>query len=511
MDTDQIASLREVITENIRVQRSSEPIDYINVGTALGDAQAKQNHAIFARRGCGKTLLLHTSGRRLKPGIVAVYLNCEDFKRHSFPNVLIEILTSIFAQFERNSIAWFGRGRKTKEALTKINERLEKLRRSADEVNEQVTEKAAKETSDSAGAGGEIKVPNANVAAKLENFQKNSSSVEKTFGVYKEKLQELDLWLPELKRNLDAFFSDSTKVKCIFLQIDDLYHLRRTDQAFVVDYIHRLCKDLPMFFKIATLRHVSTLYVDRDGQPTGAQERHDYQPINIDYTFSDFEKTRKQNWSILVEFANQASITEELLSDQFKGDGFSRLVMAGGGVPRDVLSLFIDVLGSAADIRIGKDEVRLLSKANFERRIDELKQDSQYDEQDALLKGIYSIREFCLRRKTNVFLIAEKVLQQDEGMKALIFRLMDYRIIHSCGDALTHKSQEGSFQAFAIDIGCYAHMRKLAGRLTEIDLTQTSAKEKMRSAPILGLKELGESLASAPDNIEAELLKDEGS
>ncbi|WIY24486.1 hypothetical protein [Parasedimentitalea psychrophila] len=182
--------------------------------------------------------------------------------------------------------------------------------------------------------------------------------------------------------------------------------------------------------------------------------------------------------------------------------------MAGGGVPRDVLSLFIDVLGSGAETRIGKDEVRLLSKANLERRIDELKQDSQYDEQDALLKGIYSIREFCLRRKTNVFLIAEKVLQQDDSVKALIFRLMDYRIIHSCADALTHKSQEGSYQAFAIDIGCYAHMRKLTGKLSEIDLTQATAKEKMRSAPILGLKELGESLVSAPENIEDELLKD---
>jgi hypothetical protein len=88
------------------------------------------------------------------------------------------------------------------------------------------------------------------------------------------------------------FFSVSKSTKAIIIHIDDLYHLKRTDQAFVVDYIHRLCKDVPLYFKIATLRHASTLYADRDGQPIGAQERHDYQPINIDYTFSDFKKTQ---------------------------------------------------------------------------------------------------------------------------------------------------------------------------------------------------------------------------
>ena len=62
-----LSRLRQVITENLRVQRDGEAIDYINIGTALNDACAKQNHAIFARRGCGKTLLLqHSSPAQLR-------------------------------------------------------------------------------------------------------------------------------------------------------------------------------------------------------------------------------------------------------------------------------------------------------------------------------------------------------------------------------------------------------------------------------------------------------------
>lgn len=114
-----------------------------------------------------------------------------------------------------------------------------------------------------------------------------------------------------------------------------------------------------------------------------------------------------------------------------------------------------------------------------------MKQDSEGREQDTLIRGIYVLRKFCIDRKTSVFLVSEQMIQQEDQIRSLIYRLLDYRIVHSAGSALTHKSQPGTYQAFAIDIGCYAHMRKLHARFSEIDLADTSAKEKMRSAPVL--------------------------
>jgi hypothetical protein len=55
--------------------------------------------------------------------------------------------------------------------------------------------------------------------------------------------------------------------------------------------------------------------------------------------------------------------------------------------------------------QIGRDEVRIMSLANFERRIEELKQDSKIDEQDDLLTGIYAIREFCLSKQTKMLVV----------------------------------------------------------------------------------------------------------
>jgi hypothetical protein len=57
----------------------------------------------------------------------------------------------------------------------------------------------------------------------------------------------------------------------------------------------------------------------------------------------------------------------------------------------------------------------------------------------------------------------------------------DYRIIHSVGTAYTHKSKPGSYQAFMIDIGSYAFLRKLHGKLVEVDLFDSTAKEKIRA------------------------------
>jgi hypothetical protein len=81
--------------------------------------------------------------------------------------------------------------------------------------------------------------------------------------------------------------------------------------------------------------------------------------------------------------------------------------------------------------------------------------------------------------------VEERLLQQNDELRGLIYRLLDYRIIHNVASALTHKSQQGTFQAFAIDAGCYAHMRKLSARFNEIDLGDSDAREKARSAPLL--------------------------
>jgi hypothetical protein len=77
------------------------------------------------------------------------------------------------------------------------------------------------------------------------------------------------------------------------------------------------------------------------------------------------------------------------------------------------------------------------------------------------------------------------------------------------GSALTHKSFQGvTFQAFVIDIGCYAHLRKLDGRFSETDVSNPELKEKARSAAIFDLKEFNSRIETAPADVESALYAD---
>ncbi len=508
IDTQQLGCLRRVINENLRVQKSgADPVPYIDVSSALTDICARQNHTVFARRGCGKTLLLHHSARQLPDDIQPIYLNCEDFKHHSFPNVLIEVLDAVFAELESNLTGWFGRKKKSRYLIDEIRRKLESLRNQEDEIEKQVVESHTTKEGTGKETSASVSLKGFGLAGESTSRSEQGSAVELRYSQRTAKLGELNRWLPQLKRQIGEFFELSGTVKSVFLQLDDFYHLSRLDQPDVIDYLHRLCKDLPLYFKVATLRHSSTLYADRSGQPIGAQERHDYQPINIDFAFTDFRRTASQNHLIFGEFAKLAGLTPEDIDSLFKGDGFDRLIMAGGGVPRDCLSLFLEALQGVpqGDGRIGKDDVRIMSRSNFERRIEELKQDSADDEQATLIRGIYVLRKFCIDKRTNIMMVSEEMMQQKDQIRELLYRLLDYRIIHSAGSALTHKSSPGTYQAFAIDIGCYAHMRKLEGRFTEIDVADSGAKEKMRSAPILTNEHFTDLWSGAPDDAERAL------
>ena len=245
VDHKKLAKLRQLITEGLRVQLGNEGITYINVGHAMEDISSRQNHSVFARRGCGKTLLLHDSAKQLPDEIKAIYLNCEDFKQHTFPNVLIEILSSLFAEVDSQLSGWFGRKARTKQIIGDIRAKLKTMHRAPDTHDEEVKQKTADEEGSSAAMGVQVEA----LKFSLDGSKKTKSETERSFKSHRQKLQELDLWLPELKKSLREFFAVSAKVKCIFLQIDDLYHLKRADQAFVVDYIHRLCKDVPLFLQ----------------------------------------------------------------------------------------------------------------------------------------------------------------------------------------------------------------------------------------------------------------------
>jgi Cdc6-like AAA superfamily ATPase len=336
--SSKVQELRTIVQEGIRVQRGgADPVNYIDAANAVRDVIARQNHVVFGRRGCGKTLLLHEATKRVQDTVRIVYVNCEDYKQHSFPNVLIEILDRLFGELQQHLPGWFGKKKRSREVIGEIRSELSKLQEGADEVDKKVKETATSEDS-TKGAFG-MSARGLTLGAEAVAAQK--AAIEEEYERHDSKIHKLNLLLPRLKKQIEEFFELSTEVKTVFLALDDFYHLPRTMQPHVADYIHRLCKDVPLYFKIATLRHASVLYADRGKQPTGAQERNDYQPINVDFTLADFKRTSSQLRRILYSYGERPDMQQDEVDGLFMGLGFDRLVLASGGVPRDFLSLLL--------------------------------------------------------------------------------------------------------------------------------------------------------------------------
>jgi hypothetical protein len=493
---EKLNELRTKISESIRVQRGGGgTVKYVDPGTALIDIAARHNHVIFARRGSGKTLLLDQTALGLPKHIRHVYLNCEDFKRHSFPNVLIEIVDAVFAELQARFSGWFGKGKRAKQAIQSIRRDLAVLRTEEDVQDTDVKESSTSESElSSKGSVTVSKLLDIGATAS----DKVSHAIALEYKLRHSKVQKLDLMLPAIKNQIRSLFENSQKVKSVYIFMDDYYFLQSLDQPFIIDYIHRLCKDTPLFFKVATLRNASTLYIEHDRQPTGAQERHDFLPISIEFGLKDISQTERFIRKIFHEYGKLADIQATEIDDLFMGNGFSRLVLAAGGVPRDALALFLDAL-SGTPLPIGKDAVRELCRGNLDRRIEELKKEAHQDEQPLLLKGIYAIREFCLEdKKVNSFVVEEKEIQEKKAFKAHLDRLLDYRLIHELGTAFTHKSQAGTYRGYIIDVGFYAGLRKLDGKIAELDLESDAWKERIRSSPVLRHADMLKAWNNAP-------------
>lgn len=506
-EQSKLNNLRTRINESIRVQRGGgSTVQYVDPSTALVDIVSRHNHIIFARRGSGKTLLLREAANKLPKDVRHVYLNCEDYKRHSFPNVLIEILDATFGEMERRFGGWFGRKRKSKILLKTIRSELAALRSRPDEEQARVKESAAAAAESTIQAGVAFSKV---LDISAEESEKYSHEIAREYEIRHSKAEKLDLLLPKLKGQVRELFEESKNLSAIYIFLDDFYFLQPSDQPFIIDYVHRLCKDTPLFFKATTLRNASTLYIEFKGQPTGAQERHDFLPLSVEFGLRDIARTGKFIRQILHEYGALADIPKQQIDNLFMGDGFARLVLAGGGVPRDCLSLLLDALADGK-IPVGKDALRELSRASLDRRIHELKTEAHLEEQPLLLRGIYTIRQFCLEeKKVNSFVVEEKEIQEKKRFKALLDRLLDYRLIHELGTAFTHKSQPGTFRGYIVDVGFYASLRKLQGKVTELNLSSDEWKEGIRSSPVLRYSDMLKIWNAAPEDIESVLREED--
>jgi len=501
----QVEKLVRYIEENLRASKSAgiEFVDPRNFQTRL---TTRQNHAVFGRRGAGKSTLV-TSINKMH-NCVIVQLNLEDYKDVSFPNIILHILLASFKNL-RNEIKrrnpWYKFNFPAFDLCNALKEEETKLKNELyepDKKEEQVRDKVSGER-EAALAGGHSSI---GVKGRSKRgYEKEISRV-----VPRDKLDFLRLELTNFK---DLFDKASTicKNEPIFLVFDDFYFVSKEFQPDLIDYFHRLTKDTNLFIKIATIKHRSRLYRRDKGNYIGVELGHDIHAIDMDYTLDNFEDLTSF-MHLLLGSANRASGANLEIDELFMGDGFTQLCLASGGVPRDFLSLFVDLVNKSVRLEsrgIGKIEVTEAAIANVNSKIDSFRKDTG-SEENILEKYLNTIKDFVYTEKrTNAFLVAKNDFQNFPQEAQAIRELIDSRLIHLVEKSTSSAPSDGlQYEAYIIDISLYDSSRpRDFNQIEPGEADAKSRKDKIRSAPKLSLKKISQEKKQA--GIQKELLLSE--
>lgn len=471
----------------------------------LSRAKSNQHHIVFGRRGSGKSSLLRKSAADLTIDRRPIaFVDMETFKGHSYPDVLISVLIKSLYEFKLwlDTAATAPANKKSfwkklydaipkrspfnRDKTVSLSAELELLIIDLEsQLNEpESSEKQTKQTvSNEKTAGMELAVNGGVLGASVKNKAtlgiKKAGSIEEQSKYISHKVEYLHQNILRFQRFFKklSILSDGAS----FLILDDLYHIRKSDQARVIDYFHRVAKGNNLWLKIGTIKHRSQWYQHSD-PPIGMKLGDDAKEINLDISLEKFGTLRDFLKKIL---SNLMLETPPLtITGLLNPTAIDRLTIASGGVTRDFIGIFSNSISQAKERekehhrgpKIGAEDVNLATGDYAPLKQEEFKldTDSERAELEAAFKKLVT---FCTEKsKCNVFLIQQKLSGQ---IRDSIDQLIDLRLIHPVKSRVTlKKGATGElFEAYMLDVSQYTAARKVH----EFQIVDLSAREKDES------------------------------
>ena len=193
------------------------------------------------------------------------FVDMETFKGHSYPDVLISVLIKSLQEFRNwldgaattpatKKSFWqklFGttpnrppfNKSKTAALLFKLDGIIKDLNTQLmSPVSAEIRKKETQGNENTIGASieGQLKSPAAMLKAATSMSDKSSGSTETEATYTSHKIE----YLHQNILKFQAFFQELAALSdgAAFLILDDLYHIRKVDQAKVLDYFHRIAK-----------------------------------------------------------------------------------------------------------------------------------------------------------------------------------------------------------------------------------------------------------------------------
>ena len=324
------------------------------------------------------------------------------------------------------------------------------------------------------------------LGAKVGGSERSSRSEEIHESFQSKKIDFLHRHILDYQK----IFREMTKLSDgdSFLFLDDLYYIRRADQARVIDYFHRIAKNNGLWLKVGTIRHRTDWYIHGD-PPYGMKLGDDAQEINLDLTLEEYNSTKDFLIKILVGFLKESGNLE--LADIFVDNVIDRLVLASGGVARDFLGIFRRSIVVARNRRVtynrpkvGLEDVNTASGIYSSTKREEFKKDTADDQEHTTLEGSFGrVRDFCFNQtQTSLFLV--QPIENSQGYE-VIQELVDLRLIHKAVSRVSISKRPGiRFEAYMLDVSEYAASRKRRG-FKEMTFWGNQPKDNIRRLDLI--------------------------
>lgn len=458
----------------------------------LRRASNKRHLLVFGRRGSGKSSLLRKAFANLSLNRQpTAYIDLETFKGHSYPDVLISVMIEAFKEFSKwldttavnsSSNSWWKKLFGDKPARKPINrgeakalaarfrEEISDLERTllqAEKIDRREMTADESEFSTQANVSGQIGTGSNSLKSSVGGLERSNDrkQIEDTYIYEKEAY---------LHRNIQRYRQLIVEVTKIsesdaFLFLDDLYHIRRADQAKVIDYFHRIAKNNHLWLKIGTIRHRTTWYTHNPS--IGVKLGDDADDVDLDISLEQYGLAKDFLVHILQDFFRSDLQLNAVLTE----DGKDRLVLASGGVARDFLGIFrrsVDVakqriLLAGAGVqhrgpRVGAEDVNQAAGSYDVTKQEELQFDlgSEGDERSDLIKEYENIRIFCTQiAKANILSVDK---DNPKEKLELIEEIVDLRLLHKIQSNVSISKRQGrKFAAYMLDLSQYTGERKI--------------------------------------------------
>ena len=265
LDDDRVSRLISFLKRKPRAARHGNR-QYIDTGNNLELICLPRHAVVFGRRGSGKTMLLgELATNANESGQGVIWIDVDDYKTLTFPDILIQILRSLFSVLQGDLRArnpWYRcfKRMSSRSLLSRLDREekfLSELLQKFEEAELRIDEQRGGKDVSGRKSGLKVAKGLAGEIADSRSSERSHGRSEESTGKDR-KIDRISRHLHDAKELLRDAIAGAYGT--YYLVLDDFYHLTVGDQAQVLDYLQSLTKNVDVFIKFGTIAHRSSLY-----------------------------------------------------------------------------------------------------------------------------------------------------------------------------------------------------------------------------------------------------------